>query len=53
MNILIVEDELPTRRLLTDMVKKFRPDWNIAGATGSVDETLDWLNSYFHGHTTF
>ncbi len=43
MNILIVEDELPTRRLLNDMIKKIRPGWNIAGCTSSVEETLEWL----------
>lgn len=43
MNILIVEDELPTRRLLKDMVLKVRPKWQITGATGSVEETIEWL----------
>lgn len=43
MDILIVEDELPTRRLLKDMIEKARPDWQIAGSTSSVDETIEWL----------
>ncbi|MGM0375615.1 MAG: LytR/AlgR family response regulator transcription factor [Bacteroidota bacterium] len=43
MDILIVEDELPTRRLLKDMIEKVRPDWKIAGSTSSVDETIEWL----------
>lgn len=44
MNVLIVEDELPTRRLLTDMVLKARPNWQIAGTTGSVEETIEWMD---------
>jgi DNA-binding LytR/AlgR family response regulator len=43
MNILIVEDELPTRRLLRDMIQMIRPSWTISGCTGSVEETIDWL----------
>ncbi|MFW5753773.1 MAG: LytR/AlgR family response regulator transcription factor [Marinilabiliaceae bacterium] len=43
MDILIVEDELPTQRLLIDMIGKIRPEWKIAGGTSSVDETVEWL----------
>jgi DNA-binding LytR/AlgR family response regulator len=43
MKTLIVEDELPTRRLLRDMIQKIRPQWTISGCTGSVEETIDWL----------
>ena len=43
MDILIVEDELPTQRLLKDMIAKARPAWHIAGCTSSVDETVEWL----------
>ncbi|PWD98088.1 LytR/AlgR family response regulator transcription factor [Marinilabilia rubra] len=43
MNILIVEDELPTRRLLKDMVLRTRPQWEIAGTSGSVEETVEWI----------
>ncbi|WP_462318073.1 LytR/AlgR family response regulator transcription factor [Marinilabilia sp.] len=43
MNILIVEDELPTRRLLKDMVLRTRPEWEICGTTGSVEETVEWI----------
>ncbi len=43
MNILIVEDEIPTRRLLEKTIKELRPHWTISGLTGSVEETVDWL----------
>jgi DNA-binding LytR/AlgR family response regulator len=43
MNILIVEDEFPTRRLLKDTIKKIRPDWNIIGETGSIEDTVEFL----------
>ncbi|WP_291855384.1 LytTR family DNA-binding domain-containing protein [Marinilabilia sp.] len=43
MNILIVEDEFPTRRLLKDTIKKIRPEWDIIGETGSVEDTVEFL----------
>lgn len=43
MNILIVEDEFPTRRLLKDNIAKIRPEWNIMGETGSVEDTVEFL----------
>ncbi len=43
MNILIVEDEFPTRRLLKDNIKKIRPEWIIMGETGSVEDTVEFL----------
>ncbi|MDN5292651.1 MAG: two-component system, LytTR family, response regulator LytT, partial [Anaerophaga sp.] len=46
MNILIVEDEIPTRRLLADMIKKIRPEWKLTGATGSLEETIDFFRSH-------
>ncbi|MGQ1891266.1 LytR/AlgR family response regulator transcription factor [Thermophagus sp. OGC60D27] len=44
MNILIVEDEIPTRRLLTDMIRELRPQWKLAGTAGSIDETLEFFS---------
>lgn len=43
MNILIIEDEIPTRRLITDMIKKLRPQWNISAAMGSIEETIEFF----------
>ncbi len=43
MNILIVEDEIPTRRHLEKTIKELRPHWSVAGVTGSVEETVEWL----------
>ncbi|WP_010415875.1 LytR/AlgR family response regulator transcription factor [Anaerophaga thermohalophila] len=46
MNILIVEDEIPTRRLLADMIKKIKPAWKLTGTTGSLKETIDFFRSH-------
>lgn len=43
MNVLIVEDEAMARRSLANTLKRLYPDINIAGETGSVTGTIEWL----------
>lgn len=43
MRVVIVEDEIPARRLLTSMVKQLRPDWEIVASFDSVEDTVKWL----------
>ena len=45
MRILVVEDEIHNSRMLIDMIKRVRPDWEIVKATESVAETVAWLGS--------
>jgi DNA-binding LytR/AlgR family response regulator len=51
--ILIVEDELPTQRLLIKMIEELRPDWQIVAATSGVEETVEWLENNPHPHLVF
>lgn len=51
--ILIVEDELPTQRLLKDMIEELRPQWEVVAATSGVEETVEWLESHPHPHLIF
>lgn len=43
MNILIIEDELPARAKLEEMLKKLWPGINVVAKLGSVKESLEWL----------
>ena len=44
-SVLIVEDEIPTQRLMKDMIEKIRPQWNVVAATAGVEETVEWLEN--------
>jgi DNA-binding LytR/AlgR family response regulator len=43
MRVLIIEDELPARAKLEDILKGLYPDTNIVAHLGSVKDTLRWL----------
>ena len=43
MRVLIIEDELPARARLEDILKRLDPDTFVAAHLGSVKETLRWL----------
>lgn len=45
MDVLIVEDELMARKALGSTLRHLYPDIRIAGETGSVSETVDWLEN--------
>jgi DNA-binding LytR/AlgR family response regulator len=51
--VLIVEDELPTQRLLKKMIEELRPSWDIVAATSSVEETVEWLENNPHPYLVF
>jgi len=44
MRVVIIEDELPARAKLEDMLKKLDPSIIILAKLGSVKESLDWLS---------
>ena len=44
MNVLIIEDELHNMRMLTDMLVKLRPNWNVVGQLDSVKQSVDFLS---------
>lgn len=41
--LIIIEDELHNSRMLTGMVNKLRPDWDISAVLESVEESVEWL----------
>ncbi|NPA36245.1 MAG: response regulator transcription factor [Chlorobi bacterium] len=45
MRIFIIEDEIPSQRMLADLILKLRPGWEIAGFAGSVADTVEWLKN--------
>jgi DNA-binding LytR/AlgR family response regulator len=48
MKILIIEDELPTQRMLADLVNEVEPAAEIVGAIDSVQESVQWLKTNPH-----
>jgi len=46
MNILIIEDEVPSARRLERMIKEVIPDSSILGLIDSVQQTVRWLKSH-------
>ncbi len=53
MRVLIIEDELPARAKLEDMIKKLQPDATIVARLGSVKDSLQWLNTNQHPDVAF
>ena len=51
--ILIVEDELPSQRLLKNMIEELRPDWQVVATTTGVEETVEWLQNNPHPQLIF
>ena len=44
MRVLIIEDELPARAKLEDILKRLYPDTKIVACLGSVKDTIEWLS---------
>ena len=53
MRILIIEDELPARAKLEEMLKNLQPDARIIASLGSVKDSLEWLKSNDHPDAAF
>src|SRR6187455_1946884 len=53
MRVLIIEDELPARAKLEDMLKKLQPDATVVARIGSVAETIKWLTANTHPDLAF
>lgn len=53
MRILIIEDEVPTQRLLAGTLNQLRPDWEIVECLGTVEEAIEWLQSHSHPDLIF
>ncbi len=53
MRVLIIEDELPARAKLEDMLKRLDPKTTVVAHLGSVKDTLHWLTSNEHPDLAF
>ncbi len=53
MRILIIEDEIPTQRLLAGTLNQLRPDWDIVECIGTVEESVEWLQHHPHPDLIF
>lgn len=49
MNVLIIEDEIPSRLNLQRAIGTIAPDLKIVGSIGSVAEAVEWFNSHPEG----
>lgn len=49
MNVLIIEDEIPSRLNLQRAIGTIAPDLTIVGSIGSVAEAVEWFNSHPEG----
>lgn len=53
MKVAIIEDEIPSARLLSLMVGRLRPQWQVDVLPGSVQEAAAWLESHDHPDIIF
>ncbi|HTH55880.1 MAG TPA: LytTR family DNA-binding domain-containing protein [Cyclobacteriaceae bacterium] len=53
MDVLIIEDELPARAKLLNMLKALDSSIQIVASLGSVKETIDWLRQNKEPHLAF
>ncbi|HEX6224876.1 MAG TPA: LytTR family DNA-binding domain-containing protein [Chryseolinea sp.] len=53
MRVLIIEDELPARAKLEEMLKRLQPDATVVARLGSVKETVLWLTLNSHPDLAF
>ncbi len=49
----IIEDELPAARLLCNILKDIRPDWEITTLPGNVEESVEWFAGHPHPDILF
>ncbi|MEG0033273.1 MAG: response regulator, partial [Mucinivorans sp.] len=43
LRVVIIEDEIPSARLLTTMVGRLRPQWDITLLEGNVEQAVQWF----------
>ena len=46
--VVVIEDEIPTQRLMIDMISKIRPDWKIIQVCSSVNDSIAYLSEPEH-----
>ena len=53
MNYLIIEDEVPAQRLIKELLRELRPQWETAACLDSVESSVNWLNNHPHPEVIF
>jgi DNA-binding LytR/AlgR family response regulator len=53
MRVLIIEDELPARAKLEEMLQKLQPEAKVVARLGSVKDSIQWLSSNEHPDVAF
>jgi two-component system response regulator LytT len=53
MKYLLIEDEIPAQRLMEDLLRELRPDWEAAACLDSVEDTVNWLKNHPHPEVIF
>lgn len=53
LNVAIIEDEIPAARLLSSMIKRLRPAWEVNLLPGNVDEAVKWFSQNKHPDIIF
>lgn len=49
----IIEDEIPAARLLNQMVRDLRPEWEIIPLPGTIEEAVEWFAENEHPEVVF
>ena len=49
----IIEDEVPAARLLSSIITRLRPDWEVTVLPGSVEEAIVWFRTHSHPETEY
>ena len=49
----IIEDEVPAARLLSSIITRLRPDWEVTVLPGSVEEAIVWFRTHSHPDILF
>ncbi|MEG0796836.1 MAG: LytTR family DNA-binding domain-containing protein [Odoribacter sp.] len=53
LNVVIIEDEIPAARLLSSMVGRLRPEWEMTVLPGNVEEAVQWFGENPHPDIIF
>lgn len=51
--VAVIEDEKPAARLLSNMIKSLRPEWEIVTLLGSIEEAVKWFSENKHPDIIF
>lgn len=50
---IIIEDEIPAARLLHEMLRSLRPEWEVQILPGNIEEAVEWFSNHPHPDILF